>query len=336
MLRRAIRSVLRQTFADFRVCIYDDASNDETAEVAEEFCRKDSRVEYKRRLQNIGQQRSFVDGANQVETPFFSFLPDDDMMLPGFFKAALEGFEKHPEAAMSVLPTLQMSPAGRILDVATAQWEAGLQLPPEGMLSCVRYGNPGLPSTLIRSEVWRDFGGFDQATWPSDDFDFELRVMARMPVVVLKQPGGIQVMHHGSNTLATGLLDMIWPSWPQIIDKFEKDESLPEAVRHEVGEALRRRLERVLVTHGVVRSLSRGNWDEADRAASLFFQQSEHGDATRMVSILTTLGRNMPGTSLILRGLLSLRDGWKVARNVSLYWQFRSYSELLRSDPASL
>jgi len=40
MLRRAIRSVLSQTFPDFRLCVYDNASGDETAVVVEEFRKK--------------------------------------------------------------------------------------------------------------------------------------------------------------------------------------------------------------------------------------------------------------------------------------------------------
>jgi glycosyltransferase involved in cell wall biosynthesis len=41
MLRRAIESVLNQTYQDFRICIYDNNSGDDTAAVAAEFVEKD-------------------------------------------------------------------------------------------------------------------------------------------------------------------------------------------------------------------------------------------------------------------------------------------------------
>jgi glycosyltransferase involved in cell wall biosynthesis len=331
MLQRAVQSVLKQTYREFRVQIYDDASKDHTPEVAGKLCKQDSRIEYIRRPQNIGQQRNFVEAANCVETSFFSFLPDDDLMLPEFFEVALAGFRAHEEAAMAVLPTLHMAPNGVILDVPLLRWPEGLLRPPEAVLSCVRYGNPGLPSLLIRHQVWTQFEGFDSRTWPSDDLDFELRVTARLPVVVFKKPGGIQVMHKASNTLATGLLDMIWPSWLHIIEKFEQDEAVTPEIRKEVAANLHKRLERVLVTHGVLRSISRGRWEEADRAARLFAQRTDRSESLRLLSVITKLTRALPGSRVLLRGLLCARDALKVARNASLQREFQAYAELLRN-----
>ncbi|RKX41747.1 MAG: glycosyltransferase family 2 protein, partial [Thermotogae bacterium] len=46
LLQRAIKSVLNQTYPHFQVCVYDNASGDETAEVVAEFAKKDPRVKY--------------------------------------------------------------------------------------------------------------------------------------------------------------------------------------------------------------------------------------------------------------------------------------------------
>jgi glycosyltransferase involved in cell wall biosynthesis len=40
LLRRAIKSVLNQTYLHFQVCVYDNASGDETAEVVSELAKK--------------------------------------------------------------------------------------------------------------------------------------------------------------------------------------------------------------------------------------------------------------------------------------------------------
>ena len=43
LLKRAIKSVLNQTFTNFQICIYDNASNDNTKKIVEEFSQKDSK-----------------------------------------------------------------------------------------------------------------------------------------------------------------------------------------------------------------------------------------------------------------------------------------------------
>jgi len=135
---------------------------------------------------------------------FFSFLADDDLMLPHFLETALSGFQRHPEAALSILPTLLMSPSGLILYVTNLHWPEGLVLPPGGTVVYPAPGNPGLQHADSEA-VWDEFGGFDEATDPSGEYDFDLRVMARLPVVVSKEPGAIQVMHHGAFTATAGL-----------------------------------------------------------------------------------------------------------------------------------
>jgi glycosyltransferase involved in cell wall biosynthesis len=324
MLRRAIQSVLRQHFSDFRVCIYDNASGDETDSVVGEFQRNDSRIEYIRRATNIGAYGNFVDGANRVETPFFVFLPDDDLMLPHLLEVAMQGFQTHSEAAFSILPTLHMSPRGLLLDAYMLRWPKGLIPAPEGLLCALRYGNPGLPAMLIRKEVWREFGGFDQATCPADDLDFQLRVMAHLPVFVSEQPGAIQIMHDRATTAAVGP-GHFYPSVPRIIAKLDNDPGLQPQAKAEALEKLRSWLQRSLFTHAVLRPISRGKWSEAEAAATLLI--SEFGSTFYSRTVLRTIAtcRGIPGISTFVRLLLALRAGEKAVSNLKLHWQFRSY-----------
>ena len=45
-LKRAIQSVLAQTYPHFQICVYDNASGDETADVVAALAKEDSRVQY--------------------------------------------------------------------------------------------------------------------------------------------------------------------------------------------------------------------------------------------------------------------------------------------------
>ncbi len=334
MLRRAIRSVLDQTFPDFRVCIYDNASGDETEAVVEGFRKRDSRLEYVCRPNNIGMSPNFVDGANRVETPYFSFLADDDLMLPHFLETALSGFQRYPEAALSILPTLCMNPRGLILLVTNLQWPEGLLLPPSGMLSALRYGNPGLQAMLIRKGVWDEFGGFDEATEPAEEYDFDLRVMARLPVVVYKRPGAIQVVHRSTSTAAGGL-NWVWPCFPRMIRKFQ-DMNLATAARQEAIERLTRLLKRGLIVRVGLRSLSDGKWEDAQRAADLLEQECRLAGPARIIRVAAAICRRLPFLRLLPRALLELRNWQKTVRNMGLWWRYRLYAKLLRISPVEV
>lgn len=331
-LRRAIRSVLDQTFPDFRVCIYDNASGDETAAVVDEFRVRDSRVEYLCRSNNIGGLANFMDGANRVKTPFFSFLSDDDVMLPGFFEVAVDGFSRYPEAAMSILTTIWMSPSGFALGAPILQWPEGLLPPPNGMLAILRYGNPDLAGLLIRRDVWEESAGFDETIGAPSDLDFELRVCSRFPVVVSKQPGGILLVHKESVTSRAGL-EWVWPSLPRIASKLAKDENIPQAARREAAQTLTKLVKKNLVIRGVIGSVIRGRWEDAEKAANLLLQECGWTQATGIVRPASALCRRLPGARRGLRTLLRAQASLRVLRHLDLQWRFRSYSKLVRVSP---
>ncbi|HTT77549.1 MAG TPA: glycosyltransferase family A protein, partial [Candidatus Binataceae bacterium] len=96
LLERAIRSVLAQNYDAFQLCVYDNASGDETAAVVARLARGDPRIKYHRHPCNIGAWNNFKYGLDQVATPYFNFLSDDDALLPGFFEAALHALESRP------------------------------------------------------------------------------------------------------------------------------------------------------------------------------------------------------------------------------------------------
>ncbi|MGH9450712.1 MAG: hypothetical protein ACRD11_09230, partial [Terriglobia bacterium] len=74
--------------------------------MVDELAKEDSRVQYHCHPENIGSLPNFIYGAERVETPFFSFLSDDDLLLPAFYETALAGFEKYPEAFLSATATV--------------------------------------------------------------------------------------------------------------------------------------------------------------------------------------------------------------------------------------
>jgi glycosyltransferase involved in cell wall biosynthesis len=91
-LRESIESVLAQTFADFRLIVSDNASEDDTPEVVRSF--DDDRIHYVRSQRNVGSIGNFNRLIALAETEFLVLLPDDDVLYPGHLAAAVDVLER--------------------------------------------------------------------------------------------------------------------------------------------------------------------------------------------------------------------------------------------------
>ena len=83
-LRRAIESVLGQTFGEYSILVSDNASSDDTAEVVAAF--DDPRISYVRMDQNVGWLGNFNASLDRVDAEFVVVLGDDDQLLPTFLE----------------------------------------------------------------------------------------------------------------------------------------------------------------------------------------------------------------------------------------------------------
>ena len=91
-LRESIESVLAQTFADFRLIVSDNASDDDTPEVVRSF--DDERIHYVRSERNVGPVGNFNRLIALAETEFLVLLPDDDVLYPGHLAATIDVLER--------------------------------------------------------------------------------------------------------------------------------------------------------------------------------------------------------------------------------------------------
>lgn len=106
LLRRAIESVLAQTYPDVRVFVSDNASGDATEDVVRGIAARDSRVAYHRHPVDIGAYPNFQYGLDAVTTEMFSFLSDDDLLFPDFYRRAVESLEREPDAGFYASQTV--------------------------------------------------------------------------------------------------------------------------------------------------------------------------------------------------------------------------------------
>ena len=216
LLRRAILSFCAQTETGFRLRVFDNASADGTREVVEALASRDARIEYFRHERNIGAIANFRYAMEQVDTEYFAFASDDDVALPRFLEVSLDGFTRYPNAVLSATGTLEMTPEGALLLAPLAAWptvgyfEAGTSL--SHMLGGT---HPSWNTIVWRREVIDAEGYFDDGLGLVMDLAYTLRVAARHPIVVSREPTGIFIRHwlsageHARADIATNYEDAI-------------------------------------------------------------------------------------------------------------------------------
>lgn len=99
-IEEAIRSVLAQTREDLELVISDNASTDRTAEICEDYARRDPRVRYFRNPTNLGAAPNYNIVFEHARGRFFKWLAHDDRMTPTYVAKTTRVLEARADAVL--------------------------------------------------------------------------------------------------------------------------------------------------------------------------------------------------------------------------------------------
>lgn len=94
-IKKAIESVLNQTFSDFELIIADDASTDNTKEIVSSI--KDSRIIYFKNEKNLERCITRNKGIQMAKGKYIAFLDSDDYHLPNHLEILYNEIKKQNE-----------------------------------------------------------------------------------------------------------------------------------------------------------------------------------------------------------------------------------------------
>src|SRR5579862_146798 len=100
-LRGCVESVLPQSGVQVRVLIIDDASPDDTAEVAAALARDNPQVSVISHLSNRGHIATYNEGIDWASADYLLLLSADDYLLPGALMRATALMDKYPGVAFA-------------------------------------------------------------------------------------------------------------------------------------------------------------------------------------------------------------------------------------------
>jgi glycosyltransferase involved in cell wall biosynthesis len=99
-LRQAVESVLGQDYSNLEIVISDNGSTDETQRLCEEFCARDSRVNYIRQVTNRGPRANFLEVLTHSRGEFFLCLGDDDWLDRSYISQCIQKLIDNPDYSL--------------------------------------------------------------------------------------------------------------------------------------------------------------------------------------------------------------------------------------------
>jgi glycosyltransferase involved in cell wall biosynthesis len=100
-LRECVLSVLNQGLPQVRVLIIDNASTDDSLEVARQLAAADPRVDVVSHATNLGAEVSFNEGVEWAASDYFMILCSDDLLAPGCLARAVLVLESRPDVSFA-------------------------------------------------------------------------------------------------------------------------------------------------------------------------------------------------------------------------------------------
>ena len=101
-IKKAIESVLAQTFTDFELIISNNSSTDSTEEICQDFVNKDNRIQLHTQEKNIGIHRNFNFLLSKAKGEYFAWAAVDDYLDNDFMEKNLKILESNTSVVSSV------------------------------------------------------------------------------------------------------------------------------------------------------------------------------------------------------------------------------------------
>ena len=191
MLKRAIRSVLTQTYEHFELIVVDDNSTDDTEAVVASF--EDNRLRYFKHDVNKGASAARNTGIKHANGEYIAFLDDDDEWLPTKLEKQVHVIQNAPEKIGLVYCWMDYFKNGKLVRKHHPTLKGSVF---DKVLDEQRLG--GCPTLLVRGTVINKVGMFDESLRRGNDGDFIRRVCRKyhvdfVPEVLVK----VHVAHDG-------------------------------------------------------------------------------------------------------------------------------------------
>jgi glycosyltransferase involved in cell wall biosynthesis len=268
-LRDCVRSVQAQSVENLRILIVDNASSDDSVEIARSLATEDSRIEIVARKVNKGLHASFNEGIDWATGDYLIVLHADDMSAPGALTRAIECLDRHPNVAMvcgetikggEEIPRAAMAPQWRI--------ETGESFIAQRCRTA--HNTVACCSVVVRTSAQKAAGHYDERLAFAPDLEMWLRLARIGDVAYTTAVQGVVRVHSDNASAYTRErlapeLAAVELSFEIFFEKEERNGKDVSHLREKVQRAVAERAYWAALAH-LLRGSYEGSWELARMA----------------------------------------------------------------------
>jgi len=176
-IAEAIDSILGQTFGDFEFIILNDCSADRTEEIILSY--DDPRIVYLQNEGNLGVAATLNKGLAAVKGEYIARMDADDISLPERFAKQVKYLDEHNDVAVLGCSIERFS-SDRSLDIRSFSADVDSMMV-DMLFAC----GVAHPSVMMRTEVIRSLGGYDEEFNGLEDYELWCRVLEKHKITTL-------------------------------------------------------------------------------------------------------------------------------------------------------
>lgn len=206
-LEETLQSVFDQNSSAVEIILVDDASSDDTPEIAAKY---QDRIQYIRNETNLGAGGAWCVGLLRATGQFVMKLDADDKLLPGFFTAVRAAFEKDDSVGIVITSVL--------LDrVHRGDVKPQFVTPEDQILSATQFRDRFIrsfffrvPGCMVRRSILEKHDPPDPDLYQIHDWEYLLRVTNGHGAALIHQPLAQYRIHDRSITATAQSQNRLW------------------------------------------------------------------------------------------------------------------------------
>jgi glycosyltransferase involved in cell wall biosynthesis len=228
-LRDCVTSVQLQYIDDLRILIIDNASTDNSVEVAQELARDDPRIEIIAHRTNLGPHASYNEAIDWASSKYFLLTDADDVLLPGWLNSSITCLEQNPNVAFVRGAELFLQDCERMHQIKPNQniapeWRftPGIQFIKQ-FLKFPSF-NAAANTVVRRTSIQKKAGYYKSSLKHTSDVELWLRLALHGDVASTQTFGMIRRIHENQiSTRYQNLMSILFQEFETVIDEFFSD-----------------------------------------------------------------------------------------------------------------
>jgi len=182
LLKRAINSVLNQSFQEFEIIVIDDCSSDGTWEWLKSI--ENTKIKSYINDKNKGLSYNRNHGVNQSKFEYIAFLDDDDFWFKNHLSEHTKLIKRYPDAGM-YCNSYSINLGNRKVDAIHDNKFLNDTITEFNEFKCFKNTNAlCAPSTVVlKKAIFNEIGGFNPKTTVLEDVEFYIKLGGKYSIV---------------------------------------------------------------------------------------------------------------------------------------------------------